>query len=302
MSMWARMALRRTPPSPLDGRTPKRRSTKRMTQKYKVVYSNGDLCADNRRMFIMLYPNTSNELSDTKAGSPTTTTLQDMAEQLLGAGSINYYEIQRFTADDSHHKYPEISSDDNIDYEFEDYLLGTTDDYSDRKWCTDSTCDSIKDVIGAHTLVHDFGCSTSYASAEGGADNCGESAFSTGVMAWTPVPGACSDTGKGKNSVIQEPLHQFIRADQRYVNDLMCDTDEHRAAYDEHSLGKFDSDSGDATPMITYHESEYNNCGTCKSTDTDWSGGYTQTLTWCTEDAVYYTASDSCNDQSPNLC
>lgn len=225
-----------------------------MTRKYETVYSNGDSCQDNKRMYIMLYPNTSNEKGNTEANSVVTTTLRDAGEQLLNAGSINYYAIQRFRAEDSHHNYPDINSNDNIGNEFLDYLKGG-DAYDDMKWCDDYTCDSIKPIVGAHTLVHDFGCSTTYASAEGGAQNCGESAFSTGLMAWTPVPGSCISTGKGKNSVIQEPLHQFIRAEQRSVNNLMCDDPNHRTEYDEHSLGNINSVSADATPMITYHES-----------------------------------------------
>lgn len=270
-----------------------------MTLKYETVYKNGDRCSDNRRIWIMLYPNTSNELSDTKSGSAVTTTLRDGLEELLSAGSINYYEIQRFTAADDHHKYPKLQSDDNISSEFEDYLLGTTDEFSSKKWCTDNQCDSIKGAIGAHTLIHNFGCSTTYASAEAGADNCGESAFSRGLMAWAPTPSACSDTGKGKNAVLQEPLHQFIRADDSDVQSLMCDTDS-RAAMDEHSLGEIDDASEAATPLITFHESEYKDCGTCKSPNTKWDKSYTQTLTQCTKDAVYYTASDSCNQQSNN--
>lgn len=274
-----------------------------MATYYHTVYSRGDHCGTGRRMYIMLYPNTSNELDAVKSGSPITTAIRDAADQLYEAGVIGYYDIQRFHAEKSEYNYPEIPSD-SIDADFEDYLLGTTDDWSDYKWCTSDSCDSLKSIRGAHTLVHGYGCSTSLASAEGGTDNCysGGCAWSRGVMAWTST--GCG-SGLTRNSAIQEPLHQFIRAYQSGVQGEMCDADGdgEKSYYEEHTLGKLTDDDGDGnnetTPMLTYHENEHEGC--CGPVTT-WDGEYTQTLTSCTVDAVDYTAGDQCDPQNPNIC
>lgn len=258
---------------------------------YHNQYKQGDTCNGNERMYVMLYPNTSSEYSNCGEGSDVTSPLDSACNQLYYNGSVVYYSISRFHADDYNYPNVDTSSRSNISSEFEEFLTDGS---------KNGTGDNLKDIRGCHMLVHGDSCSTSTAGGEGGHDDCdsGGCAFSRGTMAWT---GLCSDTGLRKNSSIQEALHQFIRAYQSSVQDLLGDGDEDGDVdhYDEHTLGIIDS--YDVTPMLTYHGEEFTKAGTCKrSTDTVY--GYDQTLTTCTEDAVYYTANDQCNPQNGNIC
>jgi hypothetical protein len=259
-------------------------------------------------MYVMLYPNTPNELDNVKKDTDLTTTLKYAADQLYNDSSVSYYDIQRFHAED--YQYPYVDTSSGIWKPFEDYLRGGNDDGDEKN----GTGDDLKTLRGCHVLIHSDGCSTSLASGEGGADDCGEShitpepsrdddggsAFSRGVMAWNSVPTACADAEKGRNSVIQEPLHQFIRAQNSDVQGLMCDADGDGDTedYEEHTLGKIDS-YYDVTPMLTYHVNEHAGC--C-GPETHHDGNYTQDLTSCTKQAVYYTSQDQCNPQGTNIC
>lgn len=273
-----------------------------MSNKYHSLYTRGDFCLGDERMIIRLYPNTSNELSHVKAGSTLTSAIRDAADQLYEAGVISYYDIQRFHAEKDSHFYPGIpKSEIEGGQSFKDYLLGTSDSGNDYFWCSDGSCDSLKSRLGCHMLVHDYGCNATLASAEGGIDDCsnGGSAFSRGVMAWTSV--GC-EKGLVRNSGIQEPLHQFIRADQSDVKAMLGDDDGDGESgidhYDEHSLGLVDM-YADVTPMLTYHDNEFYKDGDCWN-DKDIANYYTTELTQCTIDAVGYTVRNACDPQ--NMC
>jgi hypothetical protein len=274
---------------------------------YHSLYTRGDRCTDNRRMYVTLYPNTPNELDNVKKDTDLTTTIKYGADQLYDANSVSYYDIQRFHAED--YQYPNVNTSDSIWLQFEDYLRGNNDDGSE----TNGTGDDLKSLRGCHVLIHSDGCSTSLASGEGGADDCreshntepfkdddGGSAFSRGVMAWNSVPKACADAEKGRNSAIQEWVHQFIRAQDDDVQGLMCDADSDgsKEDYEEHTLGKINS-YYDATPMLTYHVNEHAGC--CEP-ETYHDGNYTQDFTSCTKDAVDYTSRDQCDPQGTNIC
>lgn len=259
----------------------------RMSHYWNDLYKSADRCTGKRKMYVYLYPNTKNQKPNCGAGTDVTSPLYDAAETLLNDDSISYYAIERFDVDS--YSYPQVdtSSRDKIASEFENFLKNSNGTDSD-----------LKAYRGAHVLVHGDSCSVDTAGGEPH-DYCGGSypgsAFSRGTMAWT---GVCSDTGLRQNSSIQETLHQFIRAGQSDVEALLGDGDGDGDVdtYDEHTLGVIDS-FGDITPLLTYHSTEFQKAGQCKR-DANLPTGYAQYLTWCTVDAVGFTADDQCNPQS----
>jgi len=256
-----------------------------------MQYSNGDTCTDNRRMYVMLYPNTSTEYSNCGSGTTTTSALHGACDQLYYANSVSYYDISRFKAKD--YEYPKVdtSSRDNISTQFEAFLTDGS---------KNGTGENLKDIRGCHLLVHGDNCSTDTAGGEKN-DLCSDdgTAFSRGVMMWT---GLCTKTGQRKNSAIQETLHSFIRGLDDDVKPLLGDGNDNGAidAGDEHTLGIINS-SNEVTPMLTYHGEEFTKAGDCER-KSDTVDAYKQTLTSCTEDAVYETSIDQCNSQNDNIC
>lgn len=262
-----------------------------MVSYYHTQYSQGSTCDGNQRAYVMLYPNTSNEYSNCGSGSNVTSPLDGAFDQLYTAGSIVYYDISRFHAKD--YKFPNVdtSSYSKISTQFENLL---TD--GDKN----GTGTNLKNIRGCHMLVHSDNCTTDTAGGEKH-DTCnsGGTAFSRGVMMWT---GLCSDTGLRKNSSIQECIHAFIRGLDDQVKPLLGDGngDGIINSPDEHTLGVIDS-YDNVSPLLTYHGEEFTKAGDCKRSS-DTVNGYDQTLTSCTEDAVYYTANDQCNPQDSNIC
>lgn len=256
-----------------------------MAAYYDVVTSGGDQCSDNRDMYVMLYPNTQNEDSYAQSGTTVTNAIENMANQLLSHGAINYFEIQPFKVDK--YKHPNLTETEvaNALCHWEEYLR------SDDDWCLGSdhdngTGDDLLGIIGVHLLLHNEGdCTTDYVGAGGGDEDCTEgSSFTTGRRARIKVE--CANSNLVRNSAMQEPLHQLILETfsgvQQYISD--CE--------DEHALGKIYSDQGKVSPMLTYHSSESNNCGECSSTAS--FNFYSQSLTSCTKDAVGSTAKNKC--------
>lgn len=236
----------------------------------------------------MMYPNTPNELSPTADDSLISNALIDAGGQLYNAQSITYYEIRHFLADDSAYNYPRIDTTDQD--KIGDKFLSWLKDGS-----ANGTGSNLYSIKGCHLLVHGDVCNTETASADASdnrSDACGETAFSVGRAAWT---GTCSDWGLRKNSAIQESLHLFINDDLQDIRKMMCDGDGDgdTDSYDSHTLGERRDLGGVfyVTPMLTYHSGLHDNfnvCGSCK--DGSQKDGYTQSLTTCTEDAVYYTS------------
>lgn len=98
-----------------------------------------------------------------------------------------------------------------------------------------------------------------------------------------------SQEGLIKNMYIQEVFHSFINDDCEHVRDLLnVDKDQ------EHLLGKVyeDSSLNRASPMVSTYvgHTDYEARGDCKSS-LDYAGvsNYSQTLTSCTKDAIYYS-------------
>lgn len=239
----------------------------------------------------MLYPNSASEYSNCGAGTNVTTPLQGACDQLYYANSVSYYDISRFQAEN--YNYPEVdtSSRDAISTGFKNFLTDGS---------RNGTGTNLKDIRGCHLLVHGDNCTTSTSGGEKH-DLCsdGGTAFSRGVMMWT---GLCSNTGLRKNSAIQETIHSFIRALDDDVKNELGDGNNNGIidAGDEHTLGVVTS-SKYVTPMLTYHVDEFTEAGECKR-KSDMVDGYRQTLTSCTEDAVYKTSIDQCDPQNSNIC
>lgn len=87
---------------------------------------------------------------------------------------------------------------------------------------------------------------------------------------------------KRKNMYIQEVFHSFINSNCEHVRNLQDNTD------DEHILGKVYKDVG-ASPMVTSYvlAKNFESRGDCQSAEYTTMSNYVQTLTDCTEDAVY---------------
>lgn len=249
-----------------------------------------------KRMYVMLYPNTSYEEGFLESGDDIPSAIHDAMQQLESYGSISYYSLDRF--DTSNYNYPDlnISTWEDIRDGFRSFL---------EDGSKNGTGTNLKNgYIGSHLLVHSEGCSAddSIAAYEA-SDSCSDnsSAFSRGVMSWTGSE--CNlDSGLRKNSAIQEPLHTFIRyEDIEGIHDLTNDNDGTIRRFEEHRLGEV-SDF-DVTPLLTYHADEDpREKGDCDGDGTS-VDGHTQQLTWCTKEAVKLTADNQCVEQiEPSWC
>lgn len=264
---------------------------------YETVTEGGDECADNRRAYVRLYPNSSSvEQFVQDTSSTLVSALQTALDELLAYGAINYYKIYRFRADDYY--YPCVSTSGDIGDGFKGFLKGSA-----PLGCPNpnGTGDDLLSLIGAHTLVHNGQCKTEQVSG-GAGDNCGSStdgsAFSTGRMAWTSA--TCSNqSSKVKAGAVQEPLHQFIMWTHPDVKARLYDGDDNDGLdhVDEHSLGRING-AYEVTPMLAYHELEFGPAETCDGSASDFGDTYTASLSECTKRAVEDMAYDStCNDQ-----
>lgn len=72
-----------------------------MGEYYHTLFSGGDRCTDNRRMYVMLYPNSvsvnDNYVKD--SSSAINQALQSAGDQLVSHGATNFYQIERFHAE-----------------------------------------------------------------------------------------------------------------------------------------------------------------------------------------------------------
>lgn len=238
-------------------------------------------------MYVRLYPNASSVDSNCTSGSTITSGLDTAMYELLNAGAISYYQVQRFNVQD--YPRPQVDLSGDIASQFNTYLTDGSEN---------GTNSNLKDWVGAHTLVHEAtDCTASnsaYEDIEDSSQDCSDaSAFSTGRMAYTA---ACDNLSLRRNSAIQEPFHVFIRWHQENVKPMLGDYDNDgtKIRYDEHSLGRIQSD-GDVTPMLTYHAGDWDggNEGDCAN-HSSVNSGYTPYPTPCTIQAVDYITDDIC--------
>lgn len=262
-----------------------------MPDPYETLSVRGDRWPENRRMHVLLYPNTPAERGACEPGATIPTALRDAGDQLFDADAVSYYRIGRFAAERDAYSYPRVGPD-NVDHEFGKYLRG---EEPGESWCDADDCGTLLPYRGVHLLVHRHGFGTSLAGAA--SDDCeavGGSAFSRGAPAWTSADDG-SGAGITRNSAVQETVHLFVRSGLDSVKPLFCDVDGdgEKTAYEEHSLGAVD-ESGAASPMLTYHVEAQSGCN---RPDRTWDGGYTTELTPETKAAVYRTSVAQCRPQ-----
>lgn len=265
-----------------------------MSDPYETLSVRGNRWPENRRMYVYLYPNTPAEGAACDPGSTIPTAIEGAVAQLFDADALSYFRLARFPAGDDEHDYPRVGADE-LRGGFQDYLRGTDDEFSDRSWCADGDCPTLRRYRGVHLLVHGYGFGTDLAGAE--ADDCrynGGTGFSRGAAAWTSADDG-SGEGITRNSAIQETLHLFVRSAADAVQDLLCDAngDGETSAYEEHTLGAIDP-TGAVTPMLTYHVDEHRGC---RHPPRDWDGSYTPALTESTKTAVLHTGLNQCRPQ-----
>lgn len=265
-----------------------------MQNPYETLSVRGDRWPENRRMHVMVYPNTPAEAEAVSAGSTVARALRDGADQLFDADAASYYRIARFPAERDGFRYPRVGVDE-LRTGFLDYLRGTTDEFSDRSWCAGDDCADLTAFRGAHLLVHGYGFGTERAGAQAvDCEHNGGTGFSRGVAAWTSADDG-SGPGLTRNSAIHETVHAFVRSPAEPVRDLLCDADGdgELTAYEEHTLGAITAD-GAVTPLLTYHVDEHRGCN---YPPREWDGSYTQRLTTETKRAVRATGLHPCRPQ-----
>lgn len=260
---------------------------------YETLYTDGNSSA-NQKMSVYLYPwNDVTELKNAvDDGGIAAVAIRDAAAELLNHGSIEYYEILRFKAENYNYpKWGDIDNDSYSDIEnkFKDYLDDTSSSYDNVP--NNGTGEDLYSQVGVHQLIHggSTGCDETaggYAPNGAGAETWGNTAFVEGRVAWSPV---CSNDGLTKNAAIQESLHMFCAPDCDDTWTGSIDGDE-----DQHTLGKVDSYNGvyKTTPMLTYHwDDNITDRGSCPSYSTDPSAsGHRQSSTYCTKEAIKETA------------
>lgn len=263
--------------------------------KYETIYSGGPGGDVEKWMTVYLYPWSSDEKGTCEKLGDVATALRDAGEELVDHGAITYYDINRFRAEDYDYNYPEWGDIDDYSYgeiedNFRDYLDDTTSN-DDSDVPSNGSGANLYSLTGVHQLIHGgyTGCNetSGYAPAGAGAEHWGNTAFSEGRVAWSPV---CSDDGLEKNAAIQECTHMFCGHDA----DDQWEGGTETKSEDQHTLGKvIDSSSGDnVTPMLTYHWDEnITDRGDCPSYSTDPTAtGYEQSMTYCTKEAIKATA------------
>ena len=264
-----------------------------MAGRYIQLAERGDPSTSGKDMHIRLYPNTPDQDPYCTNDSNKTHLIDAMKsamDQLYNWGAITYYKLSRF--DVSFYNYPDLTQSEG---EFDDYyaIKSAFQSYLESENGTGTNL--LSAYKGAHTLIHGQGCDTTLASGSNSGDCNDSSSFHTGMMAWTGA--TCSgDKALAGNSAIQEPLHSFITTLDPDVKPMLGDDDGDSETsigqYDEHSLGHLDS-SADVSPLLTYHWSEFPDKGDCQD-QASIKSGYTQTLTWCTKDAVEGTYTKDC--------
>lgn len=264
-----------------------------MEADYYELFERGTRWPENRRLYVLLYPNTPAEAPACLPGATIPAALRNAADQLFDAGAVSYHLGARFPAERDEYRYPRVDADE-LRTGFRDYLQGTTDRFSDARWCESGECDSLLRYRGVHLLVHGHGLGIGLADAEatGDCERHGGTGFSRGVTAWTGVDDG-SGPGRTRNSAIHETIHGIVRAGADGVRDLLCGVDGDPIGYNEHTLGSV-RPSGAVTPMLTYHVDDQ---AGCPGPARPWDGSYTQELTDRTKAAVRATAARQCRPQ-----
>lgn len=242
---------------------------------YSLLASGGDT-SEAAGAVVYFYPNETSvdEWVYDGQNQEAVTALDGAMSTLLSENAIDYYEIYRY---EGPHAYPDLPDGSRSTYkdEFEPYLEDTIDD------------DYYPGLNGVH-----FGVADGFDDAGGGAT--GTTATDTGFFEahWMVLGTESGNTSRIESFSIQEPLHSFISYDVAVDYGYA----EPGSTAHEHDPGKIDS-SGSVTPMLT----TWTNCGVRSdhsdhaSCDPDNScdGTYSQTLTYCTVNAVKVTVDEA---------
>ncbi|MFB6177621.1 MAG: hypothetical protein ABEI99_10835 [Halobaculum sp.] len=241
---------------------------------YKSLYT-GDSGSGFQVADIYLYPYSGVE-GTCDTGGDVATALDYAFDQLLQYGSIDVYNIRKFDIDsyNAPDSYVTLESGE-ITSTFRDYLENHN-----------GTGDNLYAQVGDHLLVHTdtTACdedSGGYAPFGAGGEGDAETAFTKGLISFTPV---CSDTSHTQGSAVQEVAHQFI--ENEIISDLTGKYD------DEHSLGKLVDRNGigTVTPLLMYHwDDDDVGEGDCPNENV-LPESHTNLPTLCTKKAVEQTA------------
>lgn len=256
-----------------------------MPSYYETVASGGDNCKP-QQAFVHLYPQS--PVSDTCQDSGIVRNAMDTAlNDLLNFGAIDYYEVLRFkTENNNDPSGVPIGVYDDTASGFKDYLQNNN-----------GTGDNLYSRGGVHHLIHtdQNACdedSEGYAPAGANAEAVHQTAFTNGLMAWSP---ACdANDSLTMCAAAQETLHEFTGHDENspYVGE----------EEDEHSLGRVIDvyGTGHATPMIAYHWDDYDAVkqGQCPSSfpDDRFASDHIVNPTECTKKTVRDTADNEIDD------
>jgi hypothetical protein len=262
---------------------------------YETVANGGDSSSGPHWLTVHLYP-FSDVTGTCQDNGKVTNAMENALEDLVSFGAIDYYEVLRFKTEDSGKNPPDgIDPVGSTESEFKEYLRGNADDNDPYK--NNGTDDNLYSQVGVHELIHtnQNACdedSEGYAPAGANAEGRSESAFSQGLVAWSPV---CNyNDSLTKNAAVQEALHEFINPSH---DDTWTGTHD-----DQHSLGKvieFNS-TGIVTPLLTYHWDDSKDKvgeGECPSdTDHRYTSDHTPYPTDCTKRAIRKTANEEIDD------
>lgn len=261
---------------------------------------------------VHLYPYTddSDVKSTIKSDGTVAQGIKDALDQLADYNAIDYYSIYRWRWEDSATNYPDWGDIDDCEYtdisqNFKYWLGETSVDISSNCYSsnvgTNGTDDNYYGYTGVHQLIHDgsSGCNETdgYAPDTAGAESWGNTAFSEGRVAWSPV---CSDTSLELAAGIQETVHMLMHPSWDRTVDCSsasrpdCDSTDPR----QHSVGTLNYNAEfnitTSTPMMAYHWDDFDGSESAECpcpVDVEYSAdNHSRYLTSCAKESVYDTA------------
>lgn len=239
---------------------------------YQTIYEKNIDQTDVLNVCLYPYQYRSSIHAACSSGGEVAEAIKTAAEQIVNNTSVDGYGIHRWKWEDSNTKYP---------YWGEDFNNSNTNPANGMRnflQNDNGTGDDLYSLRGVHQVIHmdagEASCEDDagdYAPDGAGAEiqSDGESAFTTGMVAWSPY---CTNTDLMRTAAIQEAAHCMFHWENEdpYVR--------------EHSLGTIDN-YVDCSPMLAYHwdndsnEDPYFRCPPDKTAP---PGGHRDELTSCT--------------------
>lgn len=243
------------------------------TTSYTVREARGDPISSNCQLYIWLYANKSDDEPEVDDIVPY---LKETLNQVYDNTIVDRYEINVYDGN------PDITETSQI------YDGGFKEDW--RTWLSNH---SFTDYKGVHVCVTD---AYDMATAEYVETSDFDSTTPNGRTAFTTKTDATVGTASGNrerycNFACQEPMHNVIRADLDYVNDMF----DSNSISHEHDLGHV-TGNGAVTPLATLYagddprlDADHASHGEC-STPYSYGDKYHNILTDCSIDAINETA------------